>query len=60
MAEDGALGEIADVAVLVEGFLASLQCRLKLLPQQQVVSGLLHLYTPTGRVVTVQRVSKGV
>lgn len=47
VAEDGALGQIADVAALVQSVLSRLQSGLQLLPQQQVVPGLLHLKTPT-------------
>lgn len=43
VAEDGTLCKVADVTALVEGFLSCLQSRLQLLPQQQVVPGLLHL-----------------
>lgn len=43
MAHDGALGKVADVAALVKSVLSCLQGGLQLLPQQQVMSGLLHL-----------------
>lgn len=43
VAHDGALGKVADVAALVESVLSCLQGGLQLLPQQQVMSGLLHL-----------------
>lgn len=43
VARDGALGEVAEVAALVESVLSCLQGGLQLLPQQQVMSGLLHL-----------------
>lgn len=52
VAEDGALCKVADVAALVERVLSCLQSRLQLLPQQQVVPGLLHLKTPAGTNVT--------
>lgn len=43
VAHHGALGEVVDVGALVESVLSCLQGGLQLLPQQQVVSGLLHL-----------------
>lgn len=52
MAEDRALSKIADVAAFVESILSCLQSRLQLLPQQQVVPGLLHLKTPAGKNFT--------
>lgn len=45
VAEDGTLCKIDDVAALVERILSRQQSRLQLLPQQQVVPGLLHLKT---------------
>lgn len=48
MAQDWALGEVADVAALVESVLSCLQGGLQLLPQQKIVSGLLHLHRAVG------------
>lgn len=42
-AQDWTLCEVAEVTALVKSFLSSLQSGLQLLPQQQVVPGLLHL-----------------
>lgn len=49
MAKDGTLGQVADVAAPAERVLPCLQSRLQLLPQQQVVSGLLHLDTAAAK-----------
>lgn len=38
-------GQFADVAALIKSILSGLQGGLQLLPQQQVVPGLLHLKT---------------
>lgn len=51
LAEDGTLGEIADVAALIKSILAGLQSGLQLLPQQQVMPGLLHLENTSSYVI---------